>query len=280
MKSRYLKAKNRAEKSSIVDEIVKVVGYNRKYVLQVLNGLVRPSGNNRTRKRKMQYLEAAPVIQTVWRALDYPCAERLHPVLLETADKLAKHGYVTLTPLIRSQLSQISRTTLGRRLSKWLSEKPAGKTTRSSKSFSRLRSEIPLQTYDWDEQRPGALEIDLVEHNGGSSLGQFAYTLSVVDIVTGYSRRRAILGRGQQVVFQALQYILDAWPMKPWGIHSDNGSEFMNNHLRRYCKDRGFTFTRSRPYRKNDNAHVEQKNRQYVREVVGYERYDTPQDVE
>lgn len=279
MQARYQRTKSRTEKSAIVDEIVNVLEYHRKYAIQLLNS-IRLSVGKRTRQRKQLYLEAIPIIQAVWKALDYPCAERLHPVLLETADKLARHGHVTLSPLIRSQLSHISRSTLGRRLAKWLSEKPKAMTARSVKSFSRLRSEIPVQRYDWDEKRPGALEIDLVEHNGGSSLGHFAYTLTVVDIVTGYSRRRAILGRSQVAVFQALQSILDAWPMKPWGLHSDNGSEFMSNHIKRFCKDRNLTFTRSRPYRKNDNAHVEQKNRQYVREIVGYQRYDTPQAVE
>jgi len=279
MVDRYRKARSRRDKSVIIDEIVSVTTFNRKYVLQQLNGLLPLPKGKTDRRRHLKYQEAAPAIQIVWRALDYPCAERLHPILLEMADKLAKHGHIALSPLVRSQLAEISRPTLGRRLAKWVSEKPAGKPSRAAKSFSRLRSEIPVQSYDWDELRPGALEIDLVEHNGGSSLGQFAYTLSVVDIVTGYSRRRAVASRSQAAVFEAIEYVLSAWPMKPWGIHSDNGSEFMSNHLRRYCQKKNLTFTRSRPYRKNDNAHVEQKNRQYVREVVGYERYETPQDV-
>lgn len=279
MSARYRKTKRRTEKSAVIDEIVSVTAFNRKYVLQQLNGLLPRPKPKINRVKPLRYMEATSVIQKVWRALDYPCAERLHPVLLEMAEKLHKHGHLCLSPLVRSQLSDISRATLGRRLSNWLADKPAGKMTRASKSFSRLRAEIPVERYDWNEKRPGALEIDLVEHNGGSSLGQFAYTLSVVDIVTGYSRRRAVLGRSQLAVFQALQHVLDAWPMKPWGIHSDNGSEFMSNHLRRFCKEHQISFSRSRPYRKNDNAHVEQKNRQYVREVVGYERYDSPQDV-
>jgi len=103
--------------------------------------------------------------------------------------------------------------------------------------------------------------------------------LNVVDVVTGYSRRRAVQNRAQATVFQALEYLLADWPMKYWGIHSDNGSEFLSNHLRRFCAKEKLSFTRSRPYKKNDNAHVEQKNRQYVREVVGYKRYETLQDV-
>ena len=280
MLERYRKAKSRRDKSVIIDEIVSVTSFNRKYVLQQLNGLLPLPKGKTDRRSHLKYQEAAPAIQTVWRALDYPCAERLHPVLLEMADKLAKHGHLSLSPLVRSQLASISRPTLGRRLAKWVSVKPAGKPSRAAKSFSRLRSEIPVQRYDWDEKRPGALEIDLVEHNGGSSQGQYAYTLTVVDIVTGYSRHRAVPNRSQAAVFQAIEYVLDAWPMKPWGIHSDNGSEFMSNHLRKFCQKEELKFTRSRPYRKNDNAHVEQKNRQYVREVVGYERYETSQDVD
>lgn len=280
MRERYQQAKNRSEKSSIIDEIVRVLGYHRKYALQALKRPSASSKRKRSRQRNRLYTESLPIIQTVWKALDYPCAERLHPMLVETAEMLSRHGHFKLSPLVLSQLSAISRSTIGRRLTQWLSEKPGGTTTRSTKSFSRLRSEIPVQRYDWDEKRPGAIEIDLVEHNGGSSAGHYAYTLSVVDIVTGFSRRRAILGRSQAAVFQALQGLLDEWPMKPWGLHSDNGSEFMSAHLTRFCKERKLTFTRSRPYKKNDNAHVEQKNRQYVREVVGYERYDTPPAVE
>jgi transposase InsO family protein len=281
MTERYGKAKRRKDKSAIINEIVSVTEFNRKYVLQQLNGLLPPQKAKTIKKSKpFKYQEAMPAIEAVWRVLDYPCAERLHPVLLEMVDKLAQHGHLFPSPLVRSQLMAISRPTLGRRIAKWVSQKPTGKPSRATRSFSRLRAEIPVQCYDWDEKRPGALEVDLVEHNGGSSQGSYAYTLTMVDIVTGYSRRRAIANRSQAAVFQAIEYLFRTWPMKPWGIHSDNGSEFMSGHLRQFCQKEKLTFTRSRPYRKNDNAHVEQKNRQYVREVVGYERYETPQDVD
>ena len=152
------------------------------------------------------------------------------------------------------------------------------RTLPHQKPGSSLRSQIPVDRYAWNESRPGALEVDLVEHNGGSSLGHFAYTLTVVD-VTGYSHRRAVLGRGQAGVFRELNAILGDWPSSVWGLHTDNGNEFLNDQLTRFCREQGLSFTRSRPYRKNNNAHAEQKNRQYVREIVGYERYDTPQAV-
>lgn len=280
LSEQYRMTKSRVEKTAILDEVVHLLNCHRKHAIRVMAhppSLHPPRGK---RQRPLAYQEAMPTIRRVWETLDYPCAERLHPMLLETADILAHYGHVTLTPLVRTQLAEISRSTLARRLTQWLSEKPKATATRSTKSFSRLRSEIPVQRYAWDEKRPGALEVDLVEHNGGSSQGHYAYTLSVVDVVSGYSRRQAMLGRSQAAVFQALQGIVSEWPMKPWGLHSDNGSEFISAHLTKFCKERGLTFTRSRPYKKNDNAHVEQKNLQYVREVVGYERYDTPQAVE
>lgn len=228
------------------------------------------------RHRPLKYIEALPVIQLVWEALDYPCAERLHPVLLSTAEILAKHNEVFLTEEILEQLSQISRATLARRLTKWSSPKRA---LPCFKPNSKIKSQVPIDIYAWDEDKPGALEIDLVEHNGGLSLGHFAYTLNTVDIVSGYSRRRAVLGRGQRGVFEAIKLILSQWPFTPWALHSDSGSEFLSGHLVRFCKEYGLEFYRSRPYQKNDNAHVEQKNRQFVREIVGYQRYDTPEDV-
>lgn len=226
----------------------------------------------------VQYQTALAVIQVVWEALDYPCAERLQPVLSDTAEQLARHGEIALTPEITHDLQRISRATLARRMAKWnrsgAKHVPAGR-----RPSAHLRSEIPVERYAWDEQKPGALEIDLVEHNGGSSSGHYAYTLSVVDIVTGYSRRLAVLGRGQTGIAKALEQILAEWPYGVWGIHSDNGSEFINHHLVRFTKSNSLSFTRSRPYKKNDNAHVEQKNRFLVRDIVGYERYETPQHV-
>ena len=280
MRERYLKAKTRKEKSQILDEVVKMTGYHRKHALQVLNSkttLFHPKVIKRANPK--QYQQSMPIIQKVWEALDYPCAERLHPVLLATAEHLARHGELVLSDQIREELRRISRATLARRIKIWRSPKPKKKTFSQSKALSHLRSQVPIETYHWDEQKPGALEIDLVEHNGGSAIGHFAYTLTVVDVVTGYSRRRALLGKSQKAVFEALTFILGEWPFQPWGLHSDNGSEFLNDHLIRFCKVQDLRFTRGRPYHKNDNPHVEQKNRQFVREVVGYERYDTPEAV-
>jgi hypothetical protein len=276
MQQHYKTVTSRSEKTEIINEVVRVLDYHRKYVTAVLNQLPASPRPSVKRHRPLKYIEALPVIQLVWEALDYPCAERLHPVLLSTSEILAKHNEVFLTEEILEQLSQISRATLARRLNKWCSPKRA---LPRFKPNSKIKTQVPIDIYAWDEDKPGALEIDLVEHNGGSSLGHFAYTLNTVDIVSGYSRRRAVLGRGQRGVFEAIKLILSQWPFTPWALHSDSGSEFLSGHLVRFCKEYCLEFSRSRPYQKNDNAHVEQKNRQFVREIVGYERYDTTEDV-
>ena len=274
MRKRYKACRCRKDKSKIIDEVIAVLGYHRKHAIAVLNGVEKSAAARQRRPRALKYVEAMPAIQLVWEALDNACAERTHPVLSETAEQLVDHGELFLTPLIREQLANISRTTLGRRMAKWhLSH--MGRSTPRPKPSSAIRQEVPVQSYAWDEHRPGALECDLVEHNGGSSHGHYAYTLTVVDVVSGFSRRRAVLGRGRAGIFRELDDILKDWPHKPWGLHTDNGSEFLNNHLVAYAKATGLQFTRSRPYKKNDSPHVEQKNRQYVRDTVGYERFDT-----
>jgi len=277
--ARYRKAKTRSEKSVILDEAVKMLECHRKHAIRALSNPPALTPAKSKRKRPLAYQEAKPVIQRVWEALDYPCAERLHPVLHETAQILAKYGHLRLNDTVESQLQEISRPTLARRLSAFRSPK-AKPTVSKRKPLAELRSQVPMIAYDWDETRPGALEIDLVEHNGGSSLGHYAYTLTVTDVVSGYTRRRAVLGKSQLAVLRELKLIVSEWPMKPWGIHSDNGQEFLNAHLKTYCSTAGIYFTRSRPYRKNDNAHVEQKNGFLVRQLVGYERYDRPEQVE
>ena len=279
MRERYRKAKSRAEKSALIDEVTDVLECHRKHAIRLLNQKrAKPKVVGRKRPRK--YTESLHVILTVWRALDYICAERLHPTLLDTALLLERHGEIGLTEENKQHLKSISRATLGRMLREARQTRRYPKARLQPKPTTRIKAQVPIESYSYKEDKPGALEVDLVEHNGGSSFGQFAYTLSVVDVVTGYSKRRAVLGKGQAGVHKELKRIIEQWPYKIWGIHSDNGSEFLNDHLLRYCKAQGIKFTRSRPYKKNDSPYVEQKNFQHVRSLVGYERYDSPEAVE
>ncbi|HET7522074.1 MAG TPA: DDE-type integrase/transposase/recombinase [Bacillales bacterium] len=276
-RQQYWQASSREEKTKLLDEAVNTLGYQRKYLIGVLNSPTPIKPKKQRRSKPLKYREALPIIELVWEALDYPCAERLHPVLPATARRLERFQELTLSVRIEAQLEDISRATLGRYLGRL--ESPKAKRRLPASKPNSLKSTVPIDRYDWDEDQPGALEIDLVEHNGGDATGEYAYTLNVVDIVTGYSLRMAILGKAQAVVFDALQKMLEGWPFSPWGLHSDNGPEFLNDQLARFCQSQDLSFSRSRSYKKNDNAHVEQKNRQYVREMVGYQRFDTPEEV-
>lgn len=276
MRKRYRVAKGRMAKGALLDELVRVVGYDRKHAITLMNQTPgkRPGTGRKRPGRPRAYRHCLSVIEAAWQALDYCCAERLHPQLMPLAATLARHGEVELTREAREELTRISRATLARRLA----ELPRGKPRlpRAGPHASKLlASHVPIDRYRWNEDRPGALEVDLVEHNGSSTGGHYACTLSIVDVVTGWTARRAVMGKSQAVVHEALHALLAAWPSLVWAVHSDNGSEFLSRHVLRYCEQNAITYHRSRPYRKNDNAHVEQKNRQFVREVVGYDRIDT-----
>lgn len=280
MRKRYRAAVGRKERSKLLDELVKVGGYTRKHAITVLNTSERrkKSPGKKRPGRPPSYPHCMPVVEVLWKTLDYCCAQRLHPQLVPLAESLAFHEEIQLTLEVRDELATISRATLARRLQKLTPGKP--RLMSSGQHPSRLlKSQVPVDRFRWNEARAGALEVDLVEHSGGWGKGHHAFTLSVVDVVTGWSRRRAVMGKSQAVVVEALTEVLSDWPCAVWALHSDNGGEFLNAHLIHYCKDGGVEYHRSRPYKKNDNAHVEQKNRQLVREVVGYERIDTPAGV-
>jgi transposase InsO family protein len=277
MRERYRRAVGRAAKGALLDELERVLGWHRKHAVRAMASA--PARAPRVRRgRPRQYLACLSAIERVWETLDYCCAERLHPQLQRVARDLVRHGELEAPAEVLEELGRISRATVARRIAAL--ERPRPRRLPVAPHPQRLlKSAVPIGRFAWDEIRPGALEVDLVEHNGGSSSGHYAATLSVVDVVSGWSRRRAVLGKSQAVVHEALERLLSEWPSPVWGLHSDNGAEFLNNHLVRYCRRHAIEHHRSRAYRKNDNAHVEQKNRQLVREVVGYARYEQPEDV-
>jgi hypothetical protein len=277
MRERYRRAVGRAAKGALLDEIERVLGWHRKHAIRAMAGA--PARAPRVRRgRARQYLACLSAIERVWETLDYCCAERLQPSLVRIAVDLVRCGELEAPAEVLEELSRISRATVARRIAELPRPKPR-RLPVAPHPQRLLKTAVPIGRYAWDETRPGALEVDLVEHNGGSSSGHYAATLSVVDVVSGWSRRRAVLGKSQAVVHEALEGLVSEWPSRVWGLHSDNGAEFLNNHLVRYCRRHAIEYHRSRAYRKNDNAHVEQKNRQLVREVVGYARYDQASDV-
>ena len=269
---RYRRA-SRTEKSRILDEFCKVTGYNRKYALRVLNG---PPLERRPRKRRPRRPSYSPrvvsILAGIWEAAGYPWSVRLKALIPLWLPWVREH--FSLTPRLEEQLLKISPRQMDRRLRE--EKKRAGRRLYGrTKPGSLLKHQVPIKTDRWDVRRPGYSEIDLVSHSGNCATGEFAHTLNLVDIHTTWTESLAVLGKAQVRVQRGLEEIRRSLPFELVGIDSDNGSEFINFHLVGYCKATGIQFTRGRPYKKDDNAHVEQKNWTHVRKLLGWVRYDT-----
>jgi hypothetical protein len=276
IRPRYLQA-NKAEKGRILDEFVATTGYHRKYAIRLLRHGPprRPAGRRRGRRTYTPAVVHA--LTQVWEVCDGICSRRLHPFLPEIVEVLERHQELVLAPETKALLLQMSRATMDRLLKPARERRPQ-RGLSTTKPGTLLKKAIPVRTFaDWDDVRPGFLELDLVAHCGDSTSGEYIHTLDTVDVATGWSECIAVPNRGQQAVFQALQLIRTRLPFPLLGIDSDNDSAFINNHLYRYTQREHITFTRSRPYKKNDQAHIEQKNWSVVRRLIGYDRYDSPQ---
>ena len=274
VRARYLVA-GKVEKSRILDEFERVVGCHRKSAIRLLRRGHR-YGVSKKRGRPRQYGSVtANALKAVWEASDCLCSKRLHPFLPELVSVLRNHGESDVGAQTVMQLCQISPSTIDRLLRPW-------RSTGKHRSFSTtrpgnlLKNSIPIRTFaDWQDSSPGFLEVDLVAHCGESSEGFYLTTLSTVDVVSGWSECLGVWGKGQDRVGAAVHQVRQRLPFALLGVDSDNGSEFINQHLYRYCRREGITFTRSRSYKKNDSCHVEQKNWSVVRRVVGYDRYSS-----
>jgi len=244
---------------------------------KALRQALRSPVPRKPRKQPVLYgSEVLEPLKRVWATLDAPCGKRLHAVMAETVEALERHGELALTPSERSQLLRMSAATMDRRLA------PERRRLRvkgrsGTKPGSLLKSKIAIRTFaEWDDARPGFCEVDLVAIDGGTASGEFCQTLDLTCVATGWTEPRAVPTKAQRHVFEALKDIERSLPFPLLGLDSDNGSEFINGNLYDYCSERKITFTRSRPYRKNDNCFVEQKNWTVVRQQVGYARYDPP----
>ena len=274
VRERYFLA-SKKEKSKILDEFTKVTGRHRKAAIR----LIRHGGRTRTGKKRghrRQYSAAVVgALRLAWEATDRLCSKRLHPFLPELVNVLRRHGESTMPAEIEARLCQMSPSTIDRLLRPW--RRLGGRRPFSTtKPASLLKSSIPIRTFaDWQEDRSGFLEADLVAHCGESTEGFYLNTLSTVDVASGWSECVGVWGRGQERVGGAVHKIRQRLPFPLLGLDSDNGSEFINQHLYNYCQRERITFTRSRSYKKNDSCHVEQKNWSVVRRLVGYDRYNS-----
>jgi hypothetical protein len=275
---RYLKA-SRKGKKQILDEFIAATGYHRKYAIRVLKHRPRPHGY---KKRGRQKTYTGAVIQPltfIWETCGRICSKRLKPFMAEIITILERHGEMILDEPIKSQLLKMSRATIDRCLKPARFEHHKGLST--TKPGTLLKKAIPVRTFTpWEEQRPGFVEADLVAHCGETTEGQYLNTLTCTDIATGWTECLALPNKTQVVVSQAIHFLRQRLPFPLLGLDSDNGSEFINDTLYRYCLGEQITFTRSRPYRKNDQAHVEQKNWSVVRHTVGYDRFETPEELD
>lgn len=275
MYPRYLQA-DRLERGHLLDEMELVTGLHRKSLLRLLTApsLARKP---RSSQRKRSYgAKVEDIIRLVWEALDYICAERLTPALAPTAHLLARHGDLVLTDEVLDQLRRISIASVQRRLSRFSQDTPR-LPRKGPERANRIAKAIPMRRIPWDISEPGHFEVDLVHHGGSTPTGEFVYTLQLVDVATGWSERVAILGRGQMRMEQGFRRVVARLPFPIKELHSDNGSEFLNDHLVRFFGTAitGLELSRSRPYQKNDNRFVEQKNSTLVRAYVGTTRLDT-----
>lgn len=273
---RYLKA-DRRERSRLLDEFVALTGCHRKYACGLLKyGPPDPRVRSRKRGRPVLYGPAVlSALAVAAEAASWICGKRLAPFMAELVEALEGEGALVLSTEVRTRLLAMKAATMDRRLGTLRAlHKPRGIAT--TRPGSLLRRQVPVRTYTpWDEQVPGFLEVDTVAHCGTTTEGEYICTLNVTDLATGWTEPWAVMGKTQRAVQAALEEIRVRMPFALLGIDFDNGSEFLNGHLIRYCQAEGITYTRCRAYHKDDQAHIEQKNWSVVRQFVGYDRYES-----
>jgi hypothetical protein len=271
VRPRYTLAPRRA-KPGILDEFCATTGYHRKYAITLLNCPQHTPGQPRRRRAPTYSEHVITVLAAIWEAAGYPWSTRLH-ALLPLWLPWARRRFAIPHALDR-QLRTISPSTIDRRLQarkRQVRRRLYGRT----KPGTLLKHHIPIRTEHWNVTTPGFTEIDLVSHSGNSADGEFLQSLNLSDLHTGWVESRAILGKTQRAVRAAVAELRAALPFPLHGLDSDNGSEFIKTCLFQYCRGRQIQFTRGRPYKKDDNAHVEQKNWTHVRKLLGWDRYDS-----
>ena len=274
VKPRYRKA-GRKEKGQLLDEMMAVTGLERKTLIHLVNGSLerKPRSKERGKKYKASFDDA---LRVIYESFDYICADRLTPNLVWMAKHLETHHELETTAKLLAQLEEVSISTVERRLDLTRQDKPRLPRKKPRPRSKRLQ-EIPMLRLPWSIADPGHFETDLVHHSGPAVSGEYAYTLQMIDVATGWSERRAVLGRSYLVMEDAFRCFLVRLPFRVHQIHPDNGGEFMNHHMLRFWSNivQGVKLSRSRPFHKDDNPRVEQKNSTLVRAYLGHDRFDS-----
>jgi len=279
IQQRYKNVSSRKEKTLIIDEVCQNLEYHRKHALRVLRTFkyfTKPKPKKKGKKSIYNKPAIIKPLKQIWLASNLPCSKRLKAIIplwlpgyRETYGELPEDVLSALMAISASSINRVLKPTR-------VKMNHRGRST--TKPGSLLKKQIPIKTNQWDESRPGFLEADTVAHCGTSLMGMFAYTVDFVDIATGWTEQRAVWGKGEAGVLEQIKDVETMLPFPILGFDSDNGSEFLNHHLLKHFTDRKdpVQFTRSRPYHKDDNAHIEQKNWTHVRQWLGYDRLDHP----
>lgn len=280
IRERYLQAKTKKEKGLLLDEYCANTGQERKYVIKKLRykaGL-KPEGSARKPRREYYDGRVRSVLAKLWAIFDYPCGQRLEPLLKEEALKLRTLGEITCSHETLLKLRKITPSTIDKKLAHE-KEVMMNKRKYASKRNFLIASKVPTKTSaEQDRDAPGTEQVDCVEHCGSSAAGEYVNTLSIVDIFCGWWEGDAIMGKGQERALVAIDGARKRSPVAWKELHPDNGGNILNIHVYNYAEKNGITMSRSRPYKKNDNCFIEQKNSTHVRQVVGYLRYDTEEE--
>jgi hypothetical protein len=294
--SRYRKS-SKKEKGKILEEFIALTGYHRKYAIwllcswgrkryyridgQLVEAIVgRPKRRKRRPRSRTYDEEVFKTLRKVWYIFDCPCGKRLVPCLRTMLGILYKFGEVVFDEEVHQKLQHISSATADRLLSKE-KRKLRIKGRSHTKTAGNLMHQIPIRTFaEWDVKEPGHVQVDLVGHDGGNSRGEFGFSLDVTDVVTGWTEPWPLRNKARKWTTEGLYEVERRAPFDFLSIGTDNESVFFDKHLIEYCKDHNIKFTRTRPYRKNDNCFVEQKNNSVIRRYAGYLRYDTEQQLE
>jgi hypothetical protein len=284
MREEYRKA-SKKQKHIILDHFIKLTGYNRNYAsrkLRLGKKITIKSRHNvfhskTTCKRGRPKLYGPDIMQAllkIWAGMDYVCGKRLHAGMKDVFDAMNRFGELVCNDDMKIKMLAVSPATIDRLLRpERMKLNLKGRST--TKPGTLLKSQIPVRLgNEWYDTQPGFIEIDLVAHCGENARGEYINTLDAIDIATGWCETMAVINKAQKHVFEALKKIRERIPFPLLGIDSDNGSEFINAELLRWCTEENLVFTRSRPNRKNDGCHVEEKNWSIVRRNVGYKRFE------
>jgi hypothetical protein len=276
--ARYLQS-TKTEKTRILDEFVAATGYHRKHAIRKLRKGIPECPRERRGRQRTYTGDVVRVMAEIWRICGCICGKRLQPFIPEMVTVLERHDELVLDPETKALLLRMSAATIDRRLAPFRQQRSRGLST--TKPGTLLKEAIPIRTFaDWDDARPGFIEMDLVAHCGETTAGQYLQTLTATDVSTGWTECLTLPKRSQLAVSAAMVDLQTRLPFPLLGVDSDNDSVFINETLQRHCEGKEISFTRSRPYKKNDQCFVEQKNWSIVRKSIGYRRYESDQALE